>query len=186
MQRSTILLSTSAVLVLSAGLVVGRLWGQLSSRVPVVTKPAEVEHPRGWFPDALGLTPDQDQKMKAIWDDARQRLEKNGEHRRTLDKDRDAAIRGLLTPDQSVAYDKIFQDYRTHWADLNKERDQVIPSANERCRALLSPDQQLKWDAMPKDMHDHDRRGPGGPLGRNRNGPSSRPFDPAGPGTGPS
>jgi len=164
MRRSTIFLSATAVLVLSAGLVVGRL----SARLPVAAKPAD--HGREWFQDTLGLTPDQHQKMDAIWADVKMQMDKNHDRQRGLDKERDAAIRALLTPEQSAAYDKIFQDYHAHRSDLDKEREQLFHSANEKSRALLTPDQQVKWDTMSKDMHDHDRHGPGGPPGRNHGG----------------
>jgi Spy/CpxP family protein refolding chaperone len=174
MRRSTIFLSTAAVLVLSAGLVVGRL----SAHLPVVTQTPD--HGRGWFQDSLGLTPDQRQKMDAIWADVKAQRDKEDDRRRGLDHDRDTAIRALLTPEQSTAYDRIFQDFHTHRADLDKEREQLFHTANDRSRALLTADQQVKWDAMSKDMHDRDHRGPGGPGGPggppgHGHGPSTRP-----------
>jgi Spy/CpxP family protein refolding chaperone len=171
MRRSTIFLSTTAVLVLSAGLVVGRL----SAHLPVGQHPPD--HGRGWFQDSLGLTPDQKTKMDAIWADLKSQRDKDDELRRGLDRERDAAIKALLTPEQSIAYDKIFQDYHAHRSDLDKEREQEFRTANERSRALLTADQQVKWDAMSKDMHDRDHRGPGAPGG---------PGGPPGHGHGPS
>jgi Spy/CpxP family protein refolding chaperone len=173
MQRSTILLSTAAVLVMGAGLVLGRLSARLpeATQLPPTTRP--LEHGREWLTDTLDLTPDQHQKMDAIWADVRQQMDKNFDRRRNLDKDRDTQIRALLTPAQSVAYDKIFADTRAQRADLDKEREQLYRDANERSRALLTADQQVKWDAMSKNMRD--RRGPGGPPGRNRGGPSTAP-----------
>jgi hypothetical protein len=172
-------LSTAAVLVLSAGMVVGRLSAHFAS--PGLVKPA-TEKQHEWLPETLGLTPDQDQKMKAVWDDVGQQMNKSHEKQRNLDKDRDAAIKALLSPEQSKAYDQIFTDYHAHRTDLEKEREQLLRTGNDRSRALLTPDQQVKWDAMNKQMHDHDhprRGGPGGPGGpgggRNRGGPSTRP-----------
>jgi Spy/CpxP family protein refolding chaperone len=169
MRKSTIFLSAATVLVLSAGLVIGRL----SAHLPVVTR--HFDRGRGWLPDTLELTPDQHQKMDAIWADVKQQMDKNGDHRRALDRERDASIRALLTPQQLTAYDNIFQDYHAHRADLDKERTQLFHTANDRSRALLTPDQQVKWDAMAKDMHDHDHHGPGGPPGRSFGTPSTRP-----------
>jgi Spy/CpxP family protein refolding chaperone len=167
MRRSTIFLSAAAVLVLSAGLVVGRL----SAHLPMAARP--IDHNRGWLPDTLDLTPDQHQKMDAIWADVKQQMDKNGDRRRALDRERDNAIRSLLTPEQLTAYDKIFDGYHAHRADLDKERGQLFRTANERSRALLTADQQVKWDAMAKDMRDH--RGMGGPPGRGHGEPSTRP-----------
>jgi len=181
MQRSTILLSTTAVLVLGAGMVVGRLSARLPEQrglpvttdLPATTRPSE--HGREWFSETLELTPDQHQKMDAIWADVTQQMDKDGDRHRNLDKERDAAIRALLTPEQSAAYDKIFADYRVQRAEMDKQREQLYRDANERSRALLTADQQVKWDSMSKNMRDRDRRGPGGPPGRNRGGPSTAP-----------
>jgi Spy/CpxP family protein refolding chaperone len=174
MRRSTIFLSTAAVLVLSAGWVVGRL----SARLPVAIAP--VDHGRKSLQDTLSLTPEQDQKMQAINADVKQQMDKYHDRQHSLDKDRDTAIQAMLSPEQSAAYDKILQDYHTHRADLDKELDQCFRSGGERIRAMLTPEQQMKWDAMAKDRRDHDRSRRGGPggqggPGRNRGGPSTRP-----------
>ncbi len=169
MRRSTILLSTASVLVLSAGLVVGRL----SAHLPV-TASRGADHGKGWFSDTLGLSPDQKSKMDGIWSEVRQQVDKMGDRRHGLDHDRDVAIRGLLTPEQSTAYDKIFADYHERRAELDKNRDKLFHDANDRSRALLSPDQQAKWEAMSRDMRDH--HGPPGGPGHQRGGGSTQPH----------
>jgi Spy/CpxP family protein refolding chaperone len=172
MRRSTVFLSVASVLVLGAGLVVGRL----SDRLRPVAPPA-VEHGKGWFSDTLGLSMEQKLKMDGIWSDVRQQIDKMGDRRHSLDRDRDAAIRALLTPEQSEAYDKIFADYHNHRADLDKDREKLFHDANDRSRALLTPDQQVKWEAMSKDMRDHDHHGPPGAPGHQRNGSTTQPRD---------
>jgi hypothetical protein len=177
MRRSTILLSTAAVLVLSAGLVLGRLSTRLRPPQP------SPDHHRGWFPEQLGLTAEQQKSMDGIWAEVKPQMDKINDRRRAADKDRDAAIRALMTPEQLAAYDKIFADLHAKHQDLDKEREALFHSANDRSRALLTADQQVKWDAMQKDMHDHERHGPGGGgpggpggPGRMHNGPASQPV----------
>jgi cell division protein ZapA (FtsZ GTPase activity inhibitor) len=178
MRRSTILLSIAAVLVLSAGVVVGRLWTRLPASVVV---PPHADHDRGWFQDTLALTPDQRKNMDGIWADVKQQVDKINDRRHAIDKDRDAAIRALMTPEQLAAYDKIFADVHAKHSDLDKERETLFHSANDHSRALLTADQQVKWDAMQKDMHDHEHHGPGGMgngpggPGRMRNGSTTQP-----------
>jgi hypothetical protein len=169
MRRSTILLSTASVLVLGAGLVVGRLSAKLPAELP-----PPPGHGRGWFTESLGLTPDQKLKMDGIWAGVRQEVDKMGDRRHTLDRDRDAAIRALLTPEQEAAYEKVFSEYRDRRADLDKEREKLFHDANDRSRALLKPDQQAKWEAMSKDMRDHDHHGPPGSPGHQRSGPTTQ------------
>jgi hypothetical protein len=179
MRQSTVLLSTAAVLVLSAGLVVGRLSTHLQAVVapvpttqPSAPSPLSV-HGRGWFSDTLGLTPEQQKNMDGVWADVKAQMDKNMEKRKALDHDRDASIKALLTPEQSAKYEQIFTDYHAGRAELDKERETFFHAANDKSRALLTPEQQVKWDAMSKDMHDRDHHGgPGGPGGRHGSGGS--------------
>jgi hypothetical protein len=178
MRRSTIFLSTAAVLVLSAGMVVGRLSTRLNTVAP------HGDHDRGWFQDTLGLTPEQKKNMDGIWADTKQQVDKLNDQRHTVDRDRDSAIRALLSPQQSMAYDKIFADTHAKHQEIDKEREALFHAANDRSRALLTSEQQVKWDAMQKDMHDHEHHGPGGPPGPGgpggpghmRNGSSTQPM----------
>ena len=165
MRRSTLILSTAAVLVLSAGLVVGRLSTMLKPPAP------PQDHNRGWFQDTLGLSAEQRKNMDGVWADVKQQVDKINDRRHATDKDRDTAVRALLTPEQLAAYDKIFADTHAKHLELDKERETLFHTANDKSRALLTTDQQVKWDAMQKDMHDHDHRGPGG---RMRGGPSTQ------------
>jgi Spy/CpxP family protein refolding chaperone len=167
MRKSTIFLSAAAVLVMGAGIVLGRLSTRLQA-----PPPQHAEHGRGWFQDQLSLSPDQRKSMDSIWADVRQQVDKLNEQRRGIDKDRDLAIRALLSPEQLTAYDKLFADARARHQELDKQRDAIFQTANQKSRALLSPEQQVKWDAMQKDMHDH--HGPGGPGGHMHNDPSTQ------------
>jgi len=174
MRRSTIFLfSIAAVLVLSAGFAVGRLYNHL----PAVA-PKAVDHGRGWFPETLNLSPEQKKSMDSVWADVKQQMDRNAEKRHALDHDREAAIRALLSAEQLVQYDKIFADYHASRAELDKDREKLLHAANDKSRSLLTAEQQVKWDAMAKDMHDHDHRGPGGVGG----GPGGGPGGPGGPG----
>ena len=170
MRRSTIFLSTAAVLVLSAGMVVGRLSSRFSGMRPP-------DHDHNWFTDQLNLTPDQHEKMDAIWADTKTQMDKINDHRHGMDHDRDAAIRKLLTPEQLTAYDGIFDAYHAKRAEFDKDREKLLHDADDRSRALLSPEQQVKFDAMKKDMHNPDHRdhGPGGPPGRSRMDSATQP-----------
>lgn len=161
MGRIRIIMLVAFVLVMSAGVVVGRLW----ARLPVETRP-QGRSP-SWLADQLQLSSDQRQQMDAIWNDTKQQIGALMDHRRGLDREREQAIRNLLTPDQRTAYDKINDDFRARRSDLDKQREALLRQANERSRALLTETQQKRWDTLTKEMHDHDhdRRGQHGPPG---------------------
>jgi Spy/CpxP family protein refolding chaperone len=146
----------AAVLVLCAGVVVGRLSMQLAATAP----PPPPGHPPSWLADQLDLTADQRQQMDAIWADVKQQIGSGWDKRHDLDHERDQAIQNLLTDQQKTAYQKIYDDYRSKRQEIDKTRDALIKSAEERSRALLNDSQQKRWDLLAKDMHGH-HPGPG-------------------------
>src|ERR1700761_8020731 len=133
-RRSKFVLSIAAILVLSAGLVVGRLWTRLMPSAP------GPDHGRGWFIEQLNLSSDQRQKMDAIWANTKQQVDKMSDRRHALDKERDEAIRTLLTAEQMAAYDSIFDIYHTKRAEYDHDRQKLFDDADEQTRKLLTSD----------------------------------------------
>jgi hypothetical protein len=170
MRGSKFILLLTIILVLGAGVVVGRLWAKL----PLVPTPPD-KHP-SWVAKELDLTAEQQQQMDAIWSETRQKMGNTFEQRRSLDRQRDQEVADLLStdPKMKAAYDKIMTDARQQRSDLDKVREKLVKDAEERSRALLSEDQKKRWDAMPRGPRDHGPRG-GGPNSTN---PSTRPSRP--------
>lgn len=161
------ILLLTIVLMLGAGVVVGRLW----ARLPVAVAPTD--KPQSYPARELNLTPDQQKEMDAIWSDTRQKIGDTFERRRELDRQRDQAIEELLTEEQKAAYKKIMSDHHQGRGELDKERAQLVKQAEERSRALLDDDQKKRWDAMPRGP----RGGPPRPPG-SATSPSTRPSWP--------
>jgi Spy/CpxP family protein refolding chaperone len=157
MKRSRQVLLLMAVLVLCAGVVVGRLSARLSAEVP----PQRQGHPPSWLADQLNLSADQQQKMDAIWADVKQQVGNDWDKHRELDRERDEAIRDLLSDEQQVEYQEIYDIYRQKRQEMEKTRDALIKSAEDRSRNLLNDSQKAVWDQMTKDMHTHRPGGPG-------------------------
>ncbi len=155
MSRVKIILLTAFVLVLSAGMVVGRL----SAQLPVVKAERTGPAP-SWLADELNLTPDQRKQMDAIWADAKPKMDKLFERRQELDRERDQAIQDLLTPAEWTAYGKIMDDFHSRRADCEKQRLDLMQDASAHSRALLSDSQLQKWDAL---RNSRSWRGPRGP-----------------------
>src|SRR5438874_845812 len=93
------------VMALAAGLAAG----VLASRLPVAGKAAAGPHSQ--LAEQLQLTPEQSEKMKAIWERTRDSLDDCFASARTLQQERDEAVVAMLTPDQKDKYVKINQDY---------------------------------------------------------------------------
>jgi hypothetical protein len=176
----TILLVVTSVLVLSAGVVVGRLsaylpeaTGSVSTSSSASTRPTT----RPWWGAQLDLSSEQAQQMEAIWSDTRQKMMKLSESRHDLDHQQEQAIRDLFPSDDLKAqYDQLKSNYKTQRADMDTQRQKLIDDANERSRALLTDEQKTKWDAQRKQWHEH--RGNGGPGGPSQmNHSTTRPTE---------
>jgi Spy/CpxP family protein refolding chaperone len=167
MSRRQIAFLTTMVLVLCAGVVVGRL----TTRIPV---PAPEQGPRpSWIAQQLDLSTDQRQQMDAIWADTRQKMDQSSEKRHDLDKQRDAEVQALLSDQQRAAFEKIMTAYHSQRAEMDKQRESLIHDAETRSRALLDPTQQKKWDELSKEMHNH--HGPHRPGGSPQTNPATQP-----------
>ncbi|HEY8666259.1 MAG TPA: hypothetical protein VIL86_06325 [Tepidisphaeraceae bacterium] len=155
MGSSKLILVAMVVLVLGAGVVVGRLSTRLPATVPAEKQPS-------WLADQLNLNPEQRQQMDAIWAETKQKMAKSFERRRGLEKERDQAVVALLTPEQAAEYDEIQEEYRERRAAMDKERGELIREAEERSRALLDDSQKKRWETMTKAMRERHNRGPAG------------------------
>lgn len=156
MGRTKIVILAAFVLVMGAGVVVGRLW----TRLPHAAAP-EGKSP-SWLADQLDLTPQQRQQMDGIWAETKQKVEQKSERRRALDQERDQAIADLLGPEQWAAYGRLVDEFRAKRNEADKERSMLIRDADERSRALLGEAQRQKWDQMRQSHREREREGRGG------------------------
>jgi hypothetical protein len=181
MKRSRQVFLIAAVLVLCAGVVVGRL----SARLAVEPPPPPAGHSPSWLQDQLALSGDQRQQMDAIWAEVKQEMGTDRDRRREFDRERDEAIQNLLSDQQKLIYQEIYNEYHTKRQQMENTRDALIKNAEERSRAMLSDSQKVRWDQLSKDMHGH-RSGPGsGPGPGGGFGPTSQWSGDHGPETNP-
>jgi Spy/CpxP family protein refolding chaperone len=157
--RKIFLLLSTVVLMLGAGVVVGRL--SLAPLPHAAIAQTQPDRPRPWF-DQLALSSQQRQQMDAIWNDTKQKLHNLSmmDRRRELDKQRDESIRALLSGQQLASYEQINRDFHAGLDELDKERQKLIDDANQRSRALLDDNQKKLWDDQSKRPRDHGRGGP--------------------------
>jgi Spy/CpxP family protein refolding chaperone len=152
-------------LMLAAGLVVGRVTALKAGPPRPTTGPA------AWFDEQLNLTPDQRKQMDNIWGETWQKRERLWERQRSIDGDREKAIKDLLTDEQKAKYDELQQQFRAKRGEFEKEFGKIRAEADEKSRALLDDTQKKRWDELKAErerMRGRHGRGP-------RGGPSSRP-----------
>jgi hypothetical protein len=160
MNRTRFILVVTIMLVLGAGVVVGRLWANL----PAISRGGD-NKPQDWTKEALKLTADQQKQMDAIWAEVHQKIDETFEQRKALDHEHDQAISALLSPEQYISYEEIQQEYRDDRSNLDKVRQKLVREGEQKSIALLDGEQRKLWDQMPHKPHwgHGPASGPGGP-----------------------
>ena len=144
-------------------------------------RPAPPMDRHSWIAAELDLSPEQSEKMRAIWSDlvpapatstapatAPTTATRPLDRRHQYQKERDDALAALvatLTPPQRAEYEKIMDRYNNQVADLGREREAAFQAAVEKTKAILSEAQKAKYEELLK------KSPRGGPFGR---GGSSR------------
>ncbi len=136
--RVKVFITFAFVLAMFAGVAVGMLGAKI---------PASRE-PHSWLAEELGLTPEQREQMRAIWQDVSKNRQTDWERRQTIDKERREAIVDLLTPEQKTQYDKINQDFAQKVQDMAKQREQAFADAQDRTKQILTPEQRVKYEQL--------------------------------------
>lgn len=97
----------------------------------------------------LGLTADQQAKMKLIWESSmRDGMRQHEEKRRELRKQRDESILALIAAERKSEYDAVLQRYTDGNAYLEKEMRDNFERAVAQTKEILNPAQRLKYDKM--------------------------------------
>lgn len=145
------------VLALAGGVVAGLLVSRLPSTGTVQASP------RSPLAEELGLTADQNEKMREIWEDVRTKVDDCFLRAVESQKKRDEALFALLTDQQKVKFATMQQDCASEIAALKKERDAAFQEAVKRTEQLLSEPQRQRYreilrnrlgDAHPADAGD--------------------------------
>ena len=155
--------------------------------VPPATQPGE----RSWLADQLNLSPEQREKVKAIWSDAVQGQGAQGRRRRHAYMKGATRRSWPCSPtSRRPATSRCRPTTTTKVGELNKERDKAVQQAVERTKQVLTDPQRQRHDQLmkehgPKDHGDHGEHGhwPGRGLphpGDVKNG-TGGPGNPGGP-----
>jgi Spy/CpxP family protein refolding chaperone len=163
------------VLALAAGVTAGLL----AARLPIATE-APLPPPPGdrtALAEELGLSPEQREQMREIWEGVRKQVHDAYDDAQRLQGQRDDAMLALLNAEQKAQFESIAKDYADQFAALTKKREQAFKDALARTNKLLNDEQRKKYEQI---LRSHAPPGPAGGAGP---GPS---FGPAPVTSGPS
>ncbi|MGN6368712.1 MAG: hypothetical protein ACTHN5_10655 [Phycisphaerae bacterium] len=137
-----------------------------------ITRPTVAHKPpgRSWLVEKLQLSPEQGEKIKAVWS---QNLHDSWKRRsdaiHQFRKERDDALMSLLSPEQKTAYEKILTHYNDQITELNHEQEAAFQAAAEKTKELLDDHQRQLYDELLKKGF-HPRDAMGGPPGPHPDG----------------
>lgn len=147
MNKTKAIMFVAFVLAMGAGVAVGMLGAR---SLPSSAKPEERQgDPGSWLVKELQLTPDQADKMRAIWNDLlRTKGPQYGEEFKALQQQRESAVTAIMTASQQEQCKKVDEDFAQKARDVWKRMEQDFSAAAERTRQLLNESQRPKYDAL--------------------------------------
>ncbi len=173
MTRTRIIVIIGFIVAFVAGAVVGL---QLrTTPVQATVQPAPEQRP-SWLRSELGLTAEQNEQMKNIWEGLHNSGRNYEDRRHHLRDERDEAIAALLAPSVMGDYDRILLDFNNKLTALAQERDKAFADAVEKTKKILTPQQRAKYEEFLKrrEPGGADRGGRGGRRSASR--PATRPV----------
>src|SRR5437763_1451776 len=163
MRKINLLILFCAIVVFAAGALVGMV-GQRAVARPNTDPSPRITVGRSRITEELSLTPDQREKIQAIWSVA---VVKAGppptDRVRALEKEREQAILALLTDDQKARYNQTIADFRQKLDTLHQPARAAFTEAEEQTKPLLDSTQRAKYEEILK-RRPHRRNSPV-PLG---------------------
>jgi hypothetical protein len=136
MGSAKLIIAAVFALTLSSGVVTGLLVSHLPVKTPME--------------QALGLNPDQQQKMQQIWEHVRDMTDDCYLQAQELQEKQWKALVDMLTPEQKAAFSKQDAKFKADFDDLKKRREAAFQKAVSDTDALLDPAQQKRFHDLIK------------------------------------
>ena len=159
--RKQLLMVALTILPIGAGVIAG----MVAARMPAGNAPpaASSEIHGDGLSEQLGLSDEQAQQMRGIWETVRDQVRTSYQDAEKLQHSRDEELVALLNQEQKAKFEKISQAYSDRFAELRRKRDQSFAKAVEQTRGMLSEQQRAKYDEILRTHVRPDQLG--GPVG---------------------
>ena len=142
MRRMTMLLISVFVVALGAGVVAG----MLASRLPAAGAPENSDNT--WLPEKLQLSPQQQEQMRGIWENATDTVHNCSDNRARLQKDFDEAVFEMLSPEQKARHNDLRNEYQKRIKILEADQAAAFNRAVAQTNRILTPEQQKKYQQI--------------------------------------
>ena len=141
MGKTRLILTLLFALTLSSGVVAG----MLVAKLPASTGETVATAPRTPLGEELGLSKEQSESMRLIWEDVRKKVDGCFIQAQDLQKRGDMALLALLTDEQKAKFAKIQKENGEALAALKADRDAMFQDAVKRTEQILSEPQKLRY-----------------------------------------
>lgn len=151
MTKLKLLAGIALLLAYAAGIATGWAGYTLAGEQPPPPKDRD-----SWLSHELGLSPEQKEKMEAIWSQ-----EARGDDRssvRDLYDARNNEVRAMLTEEQKATFDAIYRAFDEKREAVFAERRARHQKSVDETMVILTPEQQEKYKTIVEDL---EKRGPG-------------------------
>jgi Spy/CpxP family protein refolding chaperone len=135
------------VLVLMVGLAAGAgaVADKLISRPPA-PQPAKVE--RATLAQELGLSAQQQEQMRTIWEQAREDARQYADDARKFQREYDDSVMHLLTPQQQASYKELSDQAKKRTEELEQKRKVAFKKAVDRSNEILNESQRKTYEQI--------------------------------------
>jgi Spy/CpxP family protein refolding chaperone len=149
------------------------------------TRPQEGPFRGGPLGRELNLTPEQEERMREIWEATRAEMDEHMRRRKTVEGEWEEAVTALFTGEQKAQLEQLRQEYQARLATVDGQFESIFRRADDKTRQILDDAQRKKFEdiLIERRARPGGPKGPGGPGGPGH-GPGPK-FGPGGPGRGP-
>ena len=152
---TTLVLLFMVIAAAGAGVVAGRLFW-------VQAKPQASDVKKATLTEELQLSPDQQEKMRTIWEQARDNARQCAEDARKYQHEYDDAVTRLLTPEQQAKYKELSDQAKIKTNELEQKRKKAFDKAVADTNAILSESQRKTYQQILSNRVGLTGTGPGG------------------------
>lgn len=152
--RTTLVLVLMVVLAAGAGMVADKMISR-----PAPPQPGPVQ--RATLSQELALTADQQEKMRLIWEQARENARQYAEDARKFQHEYDDAVMHLLTPEQQARYKELSDQAKKRTDELEQRRKAAFEKAVADTDAILDEKQRAIYQQILRDRVGSTGAGPG-------------------------
>src|SRR5207248_6231379 len=121
MKMTKIVVMLGFAMAFAAGLAVGLEMRQTAVAAAPTTRPGRGH---GWLVTELGLTPQQQEQMRTIWDAVPRGGHDQDDRRKEYKRQRDEALTALVRPEDRARYDRILKTFSEQMDALDKQREE--------------------------------------------------------------